>query len=139
MIYEKFEKLVEEEIKAIPKRFLEKLDNVEIIIEDEPNFCQLEKLKVRQKQGLMILGLYEGVPQTKRWHYSQVLPDKITIFKNSIERVARSRQRRGSPEAAEQEIKEIIKNTIWHEIAHHFGSDEKRVREAENFRKNKKF
>ena len=109
MTQETFEKLVEIAIKAIPEKFLKRLNNIDIVIEDEPNFCQLEKLKIRQKQGLMILGLYEGVPQTKRWHYSQVLPDKITIFKKPIERVACSRQRRGSPEAAEEEIRKIIK------------------------------
>jgi predicted Zn-dependent protease with MMP-like domain len=116
---EKFEKLVDEGIKAIPKKFLEKLDNVDVIIENEPTSEQLRKLRIRK--GPFVLGLYEGVPQTKRWHYGQVLPDKITIFKLPIERIART----------EAEIKEIVKNTVWHEIAHHFGMDEKRVREAE--------
>ena len=123
---EKFEKLVNEGLKAIPKKFLEKLDNVDIVIEDEPTPYQLRKLRARE--GFLIFGLYEGVPQTKRWHYGQVLPDKITIFKKPIERVARS----------EEEIKEIVKNTVWHEIAHHFGMDEKRVREAELRKRNKK-
>ncbi|MDP2967032.1 MAG: metallopeptidase family protein [bacterium] len=116
--------MVNEGIKAIPKGFLEKLDNVDIIVEETPTPEQLRKLKIRK--GSFLFGLYEGVPQTKRWGYGQVLPDKITIFKNSIERVARS----------EKEIKEIVKNTIWHEIAHHFGMDEKRVRQAES-RRNK--
>ena len=104
---------------AIPKRFLEKLDNVDIVIEDEPTPYQLKKL--RAQRGLVLFGLYEGIPQTKRWHYGQVLPDKITIFKKPIEKMARS----------EKEVKEIVKNTVWHEIAHHFGMDEKRVREVE--------
>jgi len=116
---DKFEQLVKEGIEAIPKRFLEKLDNVDIVIEEEPTLYQLRKLKVEKNS--IIFGLYEGVPQTKRWHYSQVLPDKITIFKKLIERVAHS----------EQEIKEIVKNTVWHEIAHHFGMGEIRVRQAE--------
>ena len=118
----KFEKIVKEGIKAIPKRFLEKLDNVDICIEDEPTSYQLEKLKNRRTS--LIFGLYEGVPQTERRHYGQVLPDKITIFKKSIETVTQS----------EQEIKEIVKNTVWHEIAHHFGMPEKRVRKAEQRR-----
>ena len=126
MTREKFEKLVNEGIKAIPERFLEKLDNVDIVIEDEPTPYQLRKLRARK--SLIIFGLYEGVPQTKRGHYGQVLPDKITIFKKPIERIARS----------ESEIKEIVKNTVWHEIAHHFGIDEKRVREAELRKRNKK-
>lgn len=116
---EKFEELVNEGIKAIPKKFLEKLDNVDIVIEDEPTPYQLRKLSARG--GFLIFGLYEGVPQTKRWHYGQVLPDKITIFQKPIERVVHS----------EEEIKEIVKNTVWHEIAHHFGMDERRIREAE--------
>jgi predicted Zn-dependent protease with MMP-like domain len=119
MELDKFEKLVDQGIKAIPKEFLKKLDNVEIVIEEEPAPEQLRKLRIRK--GSFLFGLYEGVPQTKRWHYGQVLPDKITIFKKPIERYAYSAE----------DIKGIVKNTVWHEIAHHFGMDEKRVREAE--------
>lgn len=118
-----FERLVSDGIKAIPEKFLKKLENVEIIIEDKPTPYQLEKLKLRKNE--VLFGLYEGVPMTKRMNYAQVLPDKITIFKNEIERYA------SSPE----EIKEIVKNTVWHEIAHHFGMDEKRVRDAESRKK----
>jgi predicted Zn-dependent protease with MMP-like domain len=126
MTKEKFEELVNEGIRAIPKRFLEKLDNVDIVIENEPSPEQLRKLKMRK--GSIIFGLYEGVPQTKRGNYGQVLPDKITIFQKPIERISRS----------ENEIKEIVKNTVWHEIAHHFGIDERKVRELEYKRKIKK-
>ena len=118
-----FEKTVKEGIKAIPKRFLEKLNNVSLCIEEEPTPYQLQKLRTRKNP--LILGLYEGVPQTKRLYYGQVLPDKITIFKKPIEEVARS----------EEEIKEIVKNTVWHEIAHHFGMDEREVRKAEHRRR----
>jgi len=123
MTQEKFEEIVKDGIKAIPEKFLEKLDNVDIVIEDEPTPYQLSKLRARKSS--IIFGLYEGVPQTKRGPYGQVLPDKITIFKKPIERMART----------EEEIKEMVKNTVWHEIAHHFGMDEKRVREAEVRRK----
>ncbi len=125
MEFEKFEKLVNEGIKAIPQKFLEKLDNVDIVIEDEPTPYQLTKLKSRRDS--IIFGLYEGIPQNKRWYYGQVLPDKITIFKKPIENYAHS----------EEEIKEIVINTVWHEIAHHFGMDEKMVRETEYRRKRK--
>lgn len=130
----KFEEIVRKGIKAIPKNFLEKLNNIDICIEQEPTPYQLQELKTRKNS--LILGLYEGVPQTERQHYGQVLPDKITIFKKPIERVAGSRQRRGSSEATQKEIKEIVTNTVWHEIAHHFGMSEKRVRKAERQRKN---
>jgi predicted Zn-dependent protease with MMP-like domain len=118
-----FELLVKKGIDAIPKEFLEKLDNVEIVIEDDPTVEQLKKLKI--KNNSLIFGLYEGVPKTKRWGYAQVLPDKITIFKNQIEKSCQD----------ENKIKEIVKDTVWHEIAHHFGMDEQRVRKAEFQRK----
>jgi predicted Zn-dependent protease with MMP-like domain len=110
MTNEKFEELVNEGIKNIPKKFLEKLDNVDIVVEETPTLEQLRKLKIRK--DVFLFGLYEGVPQTKRWGYGQVLPDKITIFKDPIEKVACSRQRRGSPEAAEKEIKEDRKSVV---------------------------
>ena len=120
---ERFEKLVEEGIKDIPQRFLDKLDNVGIVVEENPTPEQLKKLKIRK--NYFLFGLYEGIPKTERWGYGDVLPDKITIFKNHIEQSAQS----------EEEIKKIVKETVWHEIAHHFGMDEKEVREAESRRK----
>lgn len=120
---EEFEEIVKEGIKDIPEKFLKKLNNVDICIEEEPTSYQLRKL--RNKKGFLILGLYEGIPQTERQGYGQVLPDKITIFKKSIERIAKSRE----------EIKKTVKNTVWHEIAHHFGMDERQVRIAEKKQK----
>jgi len=119
---EQFEQLVKEGIDSIDEKFLQRLKNVEIIIEDDPTPFQIEKLKLR---GALLFGLYEGVPQIKREGYGQVLPDKITIFKNSIEQVY------PDPE----DIKKAVRDTVWHEIAHHFGMDEKQVREAERKRK----
>ncbi len=117
---ETFEKLVQEGIDLIPKKFMAKLENVAIVVEDEPTSEQTKKLKLGR--GYLLFGLYEGVPQTKRGpHYGMTLPDKITIFQKSIEQFAQS----------EEQIKQVVKDTVWHEIAHHFGSDEKRVREAE--------
>jgi len=121
MTHEEFEKLVEQGIDAIDKKFLAKLKNVEIVIEDNPTLFQLDKLKMR---GALLFGLYEGVPQTQRQQYGQVLPDKITIFKNPIE------QAFSRPE----DIKKIVTDTVWHEIAHHFGMDEQQVRDAERKR-----
>ena len=116
----RFEEIVELGIKSIPREFLDKLDNVAIVVEDEPTFEQRRKAGLRH--GFSLFGLYEGVSQDRRGsHYNAVLPDKITIFKNAIERVARD----------EEDIKEIVKNTVWHEIAHHFGMNEQEVRTAE--------
>lgn len=127
LTWEKFEKMVDEGVKAIPEKFLAKLDNVVIVVELEPTPAQIKKLKIRR--GWTLFGLYEGVPQATRGaNYSAVLPDKITIFQRPIEEAARG----------EEEIKEIVKNTVWHEIAHHFGMGEDRVRQAEARKKNNK-
>jgi len=115
-----FEKLVKEGISAIPEKFLRKLDNVAIVIEDEPTSAQKKKLNIRS--SLVLLGLYEGVPKAKRGsNYNAVLPDKITIFRKPIEEEARD----------EKDLKKMVKNTVWHEIAHHFGMSEIQVRQAE--------
>jgi predicted Zn-dependent protease with MMP-like domain len=115
-----FEKLVQEGVELIPEKFLAKLENVAIVVEDEPTEEQKKKLRLGEKFALF--GLYEGVPQTKRGpNYGMTLPDKITIFQKPIEQFAKSAE----------EIRQIVKNTVWHEIAHHFGSDEQRVKEAE--------
>lgn len=115
-----FEKLIEEGMGLIPKKFLAILKNVAIVVEGEPTAEQKKKLKLRKDDFLF--GLYEGVPQTKRGpNYGMVLPDKITIFKKPILGYADS----------DEEVRQIIKNTVWHEIAHHFGSSEERVRAAE--------
>lgn len=123
-----FEKIVAQGIDAIPEKFLKKLSNVAVVIEDEPAPDQKKKLKIRQ--GWMLFGLYEGVSQLERGsNYTAVLPDKITIFQKPIELAAGSNN---------EAIKEIVKNTVWHEIAHHFGMDEKEVREAERKRISKR-
>jgi predicted Zn-dependent protease with MMP-like domain len=123
LTYEEFEQLVKEGIDAIDEKFLKKLKNVEIVIEDNPTSFQLEELQIR---GALLFGLYEGIPLTKREQYGQVLPDKITIFKNQIEKASHSID----------QIREIVKNTVWHEIAHHFGMDEHQVGQAEQKKKN---
>lgn len=120
MNQEEFENLVKKAVEDLPKEIRQKLDNVAIVIEERPNEYQLKKVGVRY--GGTLLGLYEGVPETA-WGkgFGGHLPDKITIFQESIERFAQT------PEA----IKELVKNVVWHEIAHHFGIGEKRVRKLE--------
>ncbi|MFH1780734.1 MAG: metallopeptidase family protein [Candidatus Nealsonbacteria bacterium] len=102
---------------ALPEHIRDKMDNVVIVIERRSSREQLQKTGT--KTGISLLGLYEGVPKTA-WgrDFSGRLPDKITIFQESIENLAQS----------EEEITDLVKYTVWHEIAHHFGFDEKRVR-----------
>jgi predicted Zn-dependent protease with MMP-like domain len=119
MQWDAFEKLVEEAVAEISDKFLAQLKNVAIVIEDEPSVQQLKKLRLRK--DLTLLGLYEGVPLTKRnANYGMVLPDKISIFKNSIELVAQT----------PSEIKKLVQDTVRHEIAHHFGSNEVGAKKA---------
>lgn len=113
-----FEKLVAEAIEEIPDEFLARLRNVAIVVEDEPSAEQLQKLKLRS--NLTLLGLYEGVPLTQRNSYTMALPDKISIFKNSIELVAHT----------SESIKKLVQDTVRHEIAHHFGSKEEGAKKA---------
>ncbi|OGI98608.1 hypothetical protein A3H53_01150 [Candidatus Nomurabacteria bacterium RIFCSPLOWO2_02_FULL_40_10] len=128
MTQEKFGEIVAEGIDAIPEKFLRKLSNVAVVIENNPTSEQRKKLKLRHNWTLF--GLYEGIPQSARLgNYTGVLPDKITIFQKPIEDEAES----------EEEVKEIVKNTVWHEIAHHFGMDESAVRKAEEKRRIKRF
>lgn len=123
MELDQFEELVEKGIAEIPQKFLKKLKNVAVVVEDEPNQEQTKKLKLRKNYTLF--GLYEGVPQIKRGAYYSALPDKITIFKKPIEEYAQT----------PDEIKEIVKNTVWHEIAHHFGFSEDELRKIERRRR----
>jgi len=120
---EEFEKIVAQGIDVIPEEFIKKMSNVVIVTQDRPTEEQKKKLKLRK--GWTLFGLYEGVSQLNRGiNYGGVLPDKITIFKEPIEEAAKT----------EKEIRDIVKNTVWHEIAHHFGMDEKRVRGLEQKR-----
>ena len=126
MTRDEFEELVNAGIEAVPKKFLDLLDNVAIVIADEPTVQQ--KLKLGLHSGLSLFGLYEGVPRTERGvNYTAVLPDKITIFQKPIEEAS----------ADAEDLKKIVKNTVWHEIAHHFGMDEHEVRFAERKRRSK--
>ncbi len=113
MTSEEFEKLITEALKNLPSFFKEKMDNVELVIEVWPD-------QVYSK-GRLLLGLYHGVPKTKRsTGYTMVLPDKITIFKGPIELVSR-----GDKKAT----KNLVADTVQHEIAHHFGISDARLRQ----------
>ncbi len=107
---EKFDALVNKAIQALPPEFRSKLENVDVLIEDWPSPQQISRFRLRSRAQL--LGLYEGVPQTKRDSgYNLVLPDKITIFQRPIELKCSS----------EAEIENEIGMVVRHEIAHHFG------------------
>lgn len=118
---DEFEKIVADGMDAIPEEFISKIKNVAVTIADFPTRQQLAKVKARP--GTTLFGLYEGIPQIRRGNsYSGVLPDKITIFKVPLLCVS----------ADEDELRARVKNTVWHEIAHHFGLDHDRIHELES-------
>ena len=115
---EEFENLVVEALDALPNNIHAALDNVEVVVAEWPTPHELRS--VGMKPGQLLLGLYQGVPLTERGsHYGLVLPDKITIFQGPIERICRT---------PEQVIRQV-QRTVRHELAHHFGIDDDRLRE----------
>jgi len=118
-----FENAIAQAVSDLPQEFKEKLDNVAIVAADWPTGTQLEVLTKRDERGLL-LGLYQGIPQTKRRNYGvgPTLPDKITIFKYPLLRISRSYE----------EAIANIKATVIHEIAHHFGMSEDDIRKAKS-------
>jgi predicted Zn-dependent protease with MMP-like domain len=113
-----FEQLVAEALNTLPEPFREQLDNVEVVIEDWPDQETMRQAGVRHPAQL--LGLYHGIPQTKRTrNYGLVLPDKISIYRRPIEMRCRTLE----------EVRDLIRQVLRHEIAHHFGSSEERLQE----------
>lgn len=111
-----FESFVHEAIESLPSHFAEKLNNVEIVIEDFPSMHHYISARVRP--GSALLGLYQGVPQNRRGNgYQFVLPDKITIFQKPIEWLCQT----------PDEIRKQVRKTVLHEIGHHFGMNEEEI------------
>lgn len=112
-----FARLVAEALEDLPPEIRERMENVEVVIADWPTRAQLRRAGLRPGQTLF--GLYEGVPLTQRTSgYNLVLPDKITIFRGPILASFRT------PE----EMRRQVRRTVLHEIGHHFGLDEERLR-----------
>jgi len=114
-----FRQIVSQAIDSLPKDYTKNMNNVAIVVEDEPSVEQRQRLHLID--GVTLFGLYEGIPLTSRGNYNLVLPDKITIFKNPLVEDSRSIS----------ELRKNIKRTVWHEIAHHFGLDHKKIDELQ--------
>lgn len=116
---ERFEELVEEALGEIPEALWTAIDNVGVTVEEWPTPRQMAAVGLGA--GNLLLGLYEGVPLTARTqNYGLVLPDKITIFRGPILRVCPPN---------ETAIREQVRRTVLHEIAHHFGISDARLHE----------
>jgi predicted Zn-dependent protease with MMP-like domain len=112
---EVFEELVADALDSLPEGIAAAMENVEVVVEDEPSREDLARLP----RGHTLLGLYHGVPLTSRYGYGNTMPDKISIFRGPITRVARTREA----------IREQVRRTVIHEVAHHFGISDERLHE----------
>ena len=114
-----FESLVDEALESLPEEIAGWLDNVAIVVEEWPSPQQLAQAGLGP-QG-MLLGLYVGVPRTRRGaRYGETVPDQIIIFRQPIQRIYRT------PDA----IRAQVRRTVLHEIGHHFGLDESQLHAA---------
>jgi predicted Zn-dependent protease with MMP-like domain len=108
-----FDAVIDDTIDALPAAFAERLGSVAIVVEDEPTAEQLASVGAR---GLF--GLYQGVPRT-RWGVDNVpIPSKITLFRGPLTRANPGAER----------LAKAVEDTLLHEIAHHFGIDDDRLR-----------
>jgi predicted Zn-dependent protease with MMP-like domain len=115
---EDFEVLVAEALENLPQEFKDRLQNVAITVEDWPDRHTMKLAGVIARTQL--LGFYHGVPQTQRSHYyGLVAPDRITLYQRPIELHC------SSPD----EVREMVEHVLRHEIAHHFGIGDDRLRE----------
>ncbi len=112
-----FEKLVQNSLRRLPRRFKQKLKNISVEVEDRPSAELLRDMGITSGT---LFGLYQGVPLTQReWNFGNVLPDRITIYQRPIESAA----------ASPGEIEEIVLDTVMHEVGHYFGFDDSELYE----------
>ena len=117
-----FEALVAEAVDALPPGLLETLENVDIVVEDWPDRTTLRRLGIRHRADL--LGFYHGVPRTHRTRsYTLVLPDKISIYRGPIQMRCQT----------VEEVREMVEHVLRHEIAHHFGISDERLRDLDAY------
>ena len=109
-----FRELVAEALDGLPPEFGELLDNVAVVVEDEPSDDDLRELGMDPEAGDELLGLYQGTPLDERGFEYGGLPDRVVIYRGPILRIAPTRQ----------EVVRQVQETVLHELGHHFGLDE---------------
>jgi predicted Zn-dependent protease with MMP-like domain len=108
----RFEELVAEAVDSLPRWVLERLENVEIMVEERPPPGEPD-----------LLGRYHGIPLTQRSYYTGVLPDTITLYRRNLSRMSRN----------EDELRRVIAHTVEHEVAHFFGISDERLRDLDAY------
>jgi predicted Zn-dependent protease with MMP-like domain len=110
-----FEELVADALDSLPPEIASRIENVEVVVEDEPS----AELQAGLAPGTFLFGLYHGIPLTNRGTYGNALPDKISIYRGPITRFWRDPER----------IRAQIRRTVIHEVGHYFGIPEHRLHE----------
>jgi predicted Zn-dependent protease with MMP-like domain len=117
---QRFEKLVEEALREIPRRFRKEMTNVAVIVEDEPPPHILEEMEIEPPDSLF--GLYQGTPLPERaWAFGNTLPDRISIYQRPIVEACED----------DEEIRDCVAETVIHEFGHYFGMSEEEIEEIE--------
>ena len=112
----RFERLVADALRQIPRRFRSEMQNLALVVEDEPTPETLAEVGLEPPDSLY--GLYQGTPLTERaWAQGNVLPDKITLYQRIIEEDCED----------QDEIRDVIGETLIHEIGHYFGLSEEEI------------
>lgn len=109
-----FEQLVEKALGELPKRFADALQNIAVIVEEEPSPADLDALDDPHGE---LLGIYRGIPLPQRSYGMTLMPDQIAIFRGPILRIARSRY----------DAQCEIRDTVIHELGHYFGLDDEQM------------
>jgi len=120
MSREEFERLVREAVGLIPRRFREEMRNLALVVETEPAPGLLAEMDIEPPDSLY--GLYQGTPLTERtWDFGNNLPDRITLYQRPIEEDCED----------EDDIREVIGETLIHEVGHYFGLSEEEIEAIE--------
>lgn len=110
----RFRELVGEALDGLPEEWARRLDNVAVVVEEEASDADLAAVGIDPETGGELLGLYQGVPLDERSVFYSALPDRIVIYRGPILRVARTRQ----------DVLRMVRETVLHELGHHFGLKE---------------
>ena len=107
----RFRELVAEALDDLPEEFRQQMENVDVVVENLPS------LELQRRFSGLLLGLYQGIPLTRRSVMASHMPDLISLYKDNIEKVCSS----------EAEIREQVYRTVVHEVGHHFGLSEQQL------------
>jgi len=124
---DRFQDLVDEAVASLPAALARRMENVDVVVAETPSARTLREMGLGP--GGTLLGLYRGVPQTRRTHaYGGVGPDQILIFRRPVLAAARARADEANGADLDEAVRDQVRRTVLHEIGHHFGLGEADLR-----------